>query len=77
MTTSLPTIHSWDSYSSNQDYNLLRSLLITETISHLGENEDITPDKLQVMGGLIDLIREGKLTASKIDNHPIRFMRKF
>ena len=77
MTTSLPTIHSWDSYSSNQDYNLLSHLLITETISLLGENEDITPDKLQVIGGLIDLIREGNLTANKVDNHQIRFMHKF
>jgi hypothetical protein len=74
MTTSLPTIHSWDSYSSNQDYNLLRSLLITETISHLGVNEDIEPFNIQVIDHLVNLIREGKLTATKIGNHKINLM---
>jgi hypothetical protein len=74
MTTSLPTIHSWDSNSSILEFNLLFQFLLTETIALSREDNDIEPFNIQVIDHLINLIREGTLTATKIGNHKINLM---
>lgn len=74
MTTSLPIIYSWDSNSSILEFNLLFQFLLTETIALSREDNDIEPFNIQVIDHLINLIREGTLTATKIGNHKINLM---
>jgi|TARA_Y100000289_G_scaffold37304_1_gene36764 hypothetical protein len=64
----------WDSNSSPQDLLSLSNFLINDTIDLLPEDKDIEPFNLQVIKHLVNLIQEGKLTASKIGDHKIRLM---
>jgi len=76
MTSTIPSIQDfhWDSNSSTSDFYQLTQFLLTEIIAHLPEDKDIEPFNLQVIKHLVNLIQEGKLTASKIGDHKIRLM---
>ena len=67
----------WDSNSSTLDLNLLFQLLLNESTAFLPEEykDVVKPCDLQFIDHLVDLIREGKLTATKIGNQKIEFMR--
>jgi len=53
---------------------VLYRLLLTETIALSLEDKDIKPFNIQVIDHLVNLIREGTLTATKIGNHKINLM---
>ena len=77
MTSTIPSIQDfhWDSNSSTSDFYQLTQFLLTETIAHLPEDKDIDPFSIQFIKHLVNLIQEGKLTASKIGDHKIRLTR--